>query len=94
VAIIFVKAPAGNPELPTVFQRARTRFDLSQPEKLSPGGHRRKNRRNHRWQHPRHHLESEIPLAVAGFAYGDYKVANDKAGEVAVDIYATENPMT
>jgi Peptidase family M1 domain len=34
--------------------------------------------------------KSEIPLAVAGFAYGDYKVANDKAGEVAVDIYANK----
>ena len=32
--------------------------------------------------------KSEIPLAVAGFAYGDYKVVNDKAGDVAVDIYA------
>ncbi len=29
-----------------------------------------------------------MPLAVAGFAYGDYKLANDKAGEVAVEIYA------
>ncbi len=36
--------------------------------------------------------KSEIPLAVAGFAYGDYKVANDKAGEVAVDIYANREP--
>jgi hypothetical protein len=32
--------------------------------------------------------KSEIPLAVAGFAYGDYKVYSDKAGDVAVDIYA------
>lgn len=32
--------------------------------------------------------KSEIPLAVAGFAYGDYKIANDKAGDVSVDIYA------
>ncbi len=32
--------------------------------------------------------KSEMPLAVAGFAYGDYKLANDKAGEVAVEIYA------
>jgi hypothetical protein len=32
--------------------------------------------------------KSEIPLAVAGFAYGDYKLVNNKAGEVAVDIYA------
>ena len=36
--------------------------------------------------------KSEIPLAVAGFGYGDYKVANDKAGEVAVDIYANREP--
>ncbi len=31
---------------------------------------------------------SEIPLAVAGFAYGDYKTYNDKAGDVTVDVYA------
>ena len=36
--------------------------------------------------------KSEIPLAVAGFAYGDYKIANDKAGEVAIDIYANREP--
>jgi hypothetical protein len=36
--------------------------------------------------------KSEIPLAVAGFGYGDYKVTNDKAGEVAVDIYANREP--
>ena len=36
--------------------------------------------------------KSEIPLAVAGFAYGDYKVVNDKAGDVAVDIYANKEP--
>jgi len=36
--------------------------------------------------------KSEIPLAVAGFAYGDYKVANDKAGDVVVDIYANREP--
>ncbi len=36
--------------------------------------------------------KSEIPLAVAGFAYGAYKVANDKAGEVAIDIYANKEP--
>lgn len=32
--------------------------------------------------------KSEIPLAVAGFAYGDYKVTDDKAGDVVIDIYA------
>jgi len=36
--------------------------------------------------------KSEVPLAVAGFGYGDYKVANDKAGEVAVVIYANREP--
>jgi hypothetical protein len=36
--------------------------------------------------------KSEIPLAVAGFAYGDYKVVNEKAGDVAVDIYANKEP--
>ena len=32
--------------------------------------------------------KSEIPLAAAGFAYGDYKVTNDKAGDVVIDVYA------
>lgn len=36
--------------------------------------------------------KSEIPLAVAGFAYGDYKLTNDKAGEVAIDVYANREP--
>jgi hypothetical protein len=36
--------------------------------------------------------KSEIPLSVAGFAYGDYKVTNDKAGDVLVDIYANREP--
>src|SRR5260370_35983260 len=32
--------------------------------------------------------KSDIPIAVAGFAYGDYKSYNEKAGDVAVDVYA------
>ena len=32
--------------------------------------------------------KSDIPIAVAGFAYGDYKTFNEKAGDVAVDVYA------
>jgi hypothetical protein len=36
--------------------------------------------------------KSEIPLAFAGFAYGDYKVASEKAGEVAIEIYANKEP--
>jgi hypothetical protein len=36
--------------------------------------------------------KSGIPLAVAGFAYGDYKVITEKAGNVEVDIYANREP--
>jgi len=36
--------------------------------------------------------KSEKPLAVAGFAYGDYKITNDKAGDVVIDIYANREP--
>ena len=36
--------------------------------------------------------KSEIPLAVAGFAYGDYKVTSDKANDTAIDIYANRSP--
>jgi len=36
--------------------------------------------------------KSEMPLAVAGFAYGDYKETNDKAGDVVIDIYANREP--
>jgi peptidase M1-like protein len=36
--------------------------------------------------------KSEIPLAVAGFGYGDYKVYSDKAGPISVDIYANREP--
>jgi len=35
--------------------------------------------------------KSEIPLASAGFAYGDYKEYDDKAGDVAVNIYANRS---
>lgn len=36
--------------------------------------------------------KSQIPLAVAGFAYGDYKVSSEKADNVGVDIYANREP--
>jgi len=36
--------------------------------------------------------KSEIPLAVAGFAFGDYKLVTEKAGAVDVDIYANKEP--
>ncbi len=36
--------------------------------------------------------KSSVPLAVAGFAYGDYKVYNDKADLASVDVYANREP--
>jgi len=36
--------------------------------------------------------KSDIPLAVAGFAFGDFKVLSEKAGDVDVEIYANRNP--
>jgi hypothetical protein len=36
--------------------------------------------------------KSGIPLAVAGFAYGDYKLEKNKAGDVEIEIYANRNP--
>ena len=36
--------------------------------------------------------KAEIPIAVAGFAYGEYKLYNDKAADVAVDVYANRDP--
>jgi len=36
-----------------------------------------------RWQ-------SDIPLAVAGFAYGDYKLVTEKVGETQVEVYANK----
>ena len=36
--------------------------------------------------------KSSIPLAVAGFAYGDYKVYEEKADQVSVQVYANREP--
>jgi hypothetical protein len=36
--------------------------------------------------------KSEKPISVAGFAFGDYKVTTEKAGNVEVDVYANRNP--
>lgn len=36
--------------------------------------------------------KSQVPLSVAGFAYGDYKVYDDKAGDVNVTVYANREP--
>ena len=34
----------------------------------------------------------DVPLAVAGFAFGDYRVHSQKVGEIDVEIYANRNP--
>jgi aminopeptidase N len=36
--------------------------------------------------------KTDVPLAVAGFAFGDYKVYAEKAGAIDVEIYANKNP--
>jgi hypothetical protein len=36
--------------------------------------------------------KSEMPLTVAGFAYGDYKLTTDKANATEIDIYANREP--
>jgi len=36
--------------------------------------------------------KSEIPLAAAGFAFGDYKVVTDKVGDVEIRVYANNQP--
>jgi hypothetical protein len=36
--------------------------------------------------------KSSVPLAVAGFAYGDYKVYEEKADQVSVQVYANREP--
>ncbi len=36
--------------------------------------------------------KSDLPLAVAGFAFGDYKLYAEKAGSVDVEVYANRQP--
>ncbi len=36
--------------------------------------------------------KSDIPLAAAGFAFGNYKVFTDKVGNIGVQIYANDEP--
>jgi hypothetical protein len=36
--------------------------------------------------------KSDIPLATAGFAFGDYKITTEKVGEVTVQVYANREP--
>jgi Peptidase family M1 domain len=36
--------------------------------------------------------KNDKPLAVAGFAFGDYELFTDKAGDVSVEVYANRNP--
>jgi aminopeptidase N len=36
--------------------------------------------------------KSDIPLAVAGLAYGDYKIVTQKVGDVEVEVFANKEP--
>ncbi len=38
------------------------------------------------------HWKNDIPLTVAGFAFGDYKLVSDKVGDIEVDVYANNQP--
>ena len=89
----FCESSGWYPELPNSFS-ARSDFELTfhssknailvaTGEKVSDSVDR--GIRVSKWK-------SEIPLAVTGFAYGDYKVYNDKAGDVAVNVYANREP--
>lgn len=36
--------------------------------------------------------KSDLPLAAAGFAFGDYKITTEKVGEIEVQVYANRQP--
>jgi hypothetical protein len=36
--------------------------------------------------------KSDLPMAVAGFAYGDFKVYKEKVGDIEVQVYANNQP--
>jgi peptidase M1-like protein len=36
--------------------------------------------------------KTEIPIAAAGFAFGDYKITTEKVGDVEVQVYANREP--
>jgi Peptidase family M1 domain len=36
--------------------------------------------------------KSDIPLAAAGFAFGDYKITTEKVGDIEVQVYANRQP--
>ncbi len=36
--------------------------------------------------------KSEIPLAAAGFVYGDYKITTEKIGDIEIQVYANNQP--
>lgn len=38
------------------------------------------------------HWKSDIPLAAAGFAFGDYKISTEKVGDIEVQVYANKEP--
>lgn len=36
--------------------------------------------------------KTDVPLAVAGFAFGDFKISEQKVGDVNVEVFANRNP--
>jgi hypothetical protein len=89
----FCESSGWYPDRPNSFS-ARTDFDLTfhSPKNMVLVATGRKtsetvdgNTRLTTWR-------MDIPIAVAGFAYGDYKVSDGKADEVGVEIFANHEP--
>jgi aminopeptidase N len=69
---------------------ARTDFDLALrvPKKFVAVAVGTKAEEREEDQYRMTRWQSDIPLAVAGFAYGDYKLVTEKVGEMQVEVYA------
>lgn len=73
---------------------ARADFDLTLrvPEKFQAVATGKKIEEDQGEQFYVSRWRSEIPLAVAGFAFGEYKVVTRKAGKTNIEVYANKNP--
>ena len=73
---------------------ARVDFDITLrvPERFDAVvvGTKVEDRKDKRYRITR--WKSDIPLAVAGFAYGDYKIHKEKVGNIEVEVYANKEP--
>ena len=89
----FCESSGWYPEIPNSFA-ARTDFDLTfhSPKNLTLVATSDKTGETIDGGTKITTWRSSIPLAVAGFAYGDYKVYDEKADQVSVQVYANREP--